>query len=39
MSIEKGTPKVLALQRSAMFNVVNVQEKRVFFGYLHPQNS
>ena len=31
MSIEKGTPKVLALQRSAMSNAVNVQENRIFF--------
>ena len=37
MSIEKGTPKVLALQRSAMFNAVKVQEKRIFFGYLPPK--
>ena len=30
MSIESGTPKVLALQRSAMFNAVKVQENRIF---------
>ena len=30
MSIEKGTPKALALQRSAMFNAVTVQGKRIF---------